>query len=272
VSSYIHGTSPEEQRRLALLNGIVNGGSLRELALSGGERILEVGAGLGQLARLMSRAAGSSGRVVGIEFSAEQIVGAEALATAAGEQGLVEFRRGDAADPPLEDGEWGSFDLSHARFLLEHVTDPQAVVRAMARAVRPGGRVVLEDDDHDVLRLWPEPEAVLAVWSAYVETYRRIGCDPLIGRKLVALLHGAATVPVRSTWIFFGACSGDPAFSALVANLAGILAGAREAILATGTVGAAEIERALTSLGAWGGRPDASFGYAIAWVEGRRPS
>ncbi len=271
MSSYIHGTSPEEQERLALLNGIVNAGSLRELPIAGGERILEVGSGLGQLARLMSRAAGSSGRVVGIEFSAEQIARADALASAVGEQGLVEFRRGDAASPPLDEREWGSFDLSHARFLLEHVTDPQAVVGAMVRAVRPGGRVVLEDDDHDVLRLWPEPEAVLEVWYAYVESYRRIGCDPLIGRKLVSLLHGAGAVPVRSTWIYFGACSGDPVFAALVANLAGILAGAREAILATGAVGASKLERALGSLRAWGARPDASFGYAIAWAEGRRP-
>jgi SAM-dependent methyltransferase len=271
VSSYIHGTSPEEQRRLALLNGIVNAGSLRELAIAGGERILEFGSGLGQLARLMSRAAGSTGRVVGIEFSAEQIAGAEALASAAGEQGLVEFRRGDAADPPLEEGEWGSFDLSHARFLLEHVTDPQAVVRAMVGAVRPGGRVVLEDDDHDVLRLWPEPDAVLDVWNAYVLSYRRIGCDPLIGRKLVSLLHGAGAVPVRATWIYFGACPGDPVFPALVGNLAGILAGAREAILATGGVSASELECALTSLRTWAARPDASFGYAIAWAEGRRP-
>ena len=35
--------------------------------------------------------------------------------------------------------------------------DPLAVVRQMVRAVKPGGRVVLADDDHDLLRLWPEP-------------------------------------------------------------------------------------------------------------------
>ena len=272
MSSYIHGTSPEEQKRLALLNGIINSGSLRELSLKGGERILEVGSGLGQMARLMSRAAGGTGRVLGIESSADQIAAAEALASAAGEPGLVEFRRGDAADPPLDESEWGSFDVAHARFLLEHVTDPLSVVRAMARAVRPGGRVVLEDDDHDVLRLWPEPTGVIDVWNAYVETYRRIGCDPLIGRKLVSLLHDAGAVPVRATWIFFGAGAGDPLLAALVSNMAGILAGARESILATGAVDDALLERALASLVAWGARPDASFGYAIAWAEGRRPA
>jgi len=224
------------------------------------------------MAREMARAGRGSTRVIGIDGSAEQIAEAEALAGADGETGLVEFRRGDAADLPLGDREWGSFDVAHARFLLEHVTDPAAVVGAMVRAVRPGGRIVLEDDDHDVLRLWPEPEGVLRVWRAYFESYRRIGCDPLIGRKLVTILHGAGAVPLRSTWTFFGACSGDPVFPALVANMAGILEGARASILAAGSLGAGDLERGVASLRDWGDRPDASFGYAIAWAEGRRPA
>ena len=28
---------------------------------------------------------------------------------------------------------------------------------SMIKALRPGGRIVLEDDPHDTLRLWPEP-------------------------------------------------------------------------------------------------------------------
>ena len=54
----------------------------------------------------------------------------------------------------------GRFDLVHTRFLLEHVPDPLAIVREMVAAARPGGRIVLIDDDHDLLRFWPDcPEA-----------------------------------------------------------------------------------------------------------------
>ena len=60
-SRYIHGTTPEEQARLALLNDLLNGACLRELAVRPGERILDVGCGLGHLGRAMARAAG--GRV-----------------------------------------------------------------------------------------------------------------------------------------------------------------------------------------------------------------
>ena len=118
----------------------------------------------------------------------EQIAEAKRQAAGDGEEGLIEIRQGLATDLPLRDDEWGSFDVAHARFLLEHVADPEAVVRQMLRAVRPGGRVILEDDDHDVLRLWPAVAAFDELWQGYVESYSALGFDPYIGRRLVGLL------------------------------------------------------------------------------------
>src|SRR5262249_7142532 len=134
ASSYIHGTAPTEQQRLSLLNDLMNDASLRELALRDGERLLDVGSGLGQLSRAMARAAGPAGRVVGVEGDARQLAEARRLAAAAGEEVLVDFRAGDALQLPLREEEWSTFDVAHARFLLEHVRDPLGVVRAMVRA------------------------------------------------------------------------------------------------------------------------------------------
>src|SRR5688572_30181111 len=100
-SEYIHGTAPEEQARLSVLNDLLNVGSLRELHLQGGERILDIGSGLGQLSRAMARVSGV--RVVGVERSADQIAEAERQAAQAGEVTLAEFRRGDALHLPLRD-------------------------------------------------------------------------------------------------------------------------------------------------------------------------
>jgi SAM-dependent methyltransferase len=272
TSGYIHGTTPDEQRRLSALNDMLNSTSLRELGLRGGEHVLDVGSGLGQLARGMARAAGASGRVIGIERSREQIVEAGRLAAAAGESSLVEFREGDALAFPLAEAEWGTFDVAHTRFLLEHVPDPAGVVAQMARAVRPGGRVVLEDDDHDVQRLWPEPPGLRLLWETYMRTYDRLGNDPIIGRRLVALLHGAGLEPVRNTWLFFGGCAGDAHFAPLVSNLAGIYQGARAAMIATGAIDGAQFDDAMGGLEAWGRRPDAAFWFARCWAEGRRPA
>ena len=269
-SRYVHGTAPEEQRRLATLNELLNESSLRALALGGGERVLDLGAGLGQLTRAMARAAGPAGRVVGIERSAEQIAEARRLARADGEERLVDLRPGDVMALDLPPAEWGSFDVAHARFILEHVPDPLRVVRAMVRAVRPGGRIVLEDDDHDVLRLWPEPPGVEALWRAYIRTYERNGNDPYVGRKLVALLDAAGATPVRNDWLYFGGCAGDGRLDLFVRNLGGLLEGARDEILAPGELDRARVDAALAALGTWGERPDAAFWFARCWAEGVR--
>jgi hypothetical protein len=137
--------------------------------------------------------------------------------------------------------------------------------------VRPGGRVVLADDDHDVLRLWPEPPGLAEVWRAYVRTYDRLGNDPFVGRRLVSLLHHSGAKPVRNTWIFFGSCSGNPTFDVVVNNLVDILEGAKAAILAHALLDADAFGQGVASLRAWGGRPDAAFWYATAWAEGVRP-
>lgn len=271
-SHYVHGTHPEEQRRLSLLNDILNRGSLRELALRGGERILDVGCGLGQLTRRMALAAGPAGRVVGIDRSAEQLVQARRLASEAGEETQVEFREGDVLALSLPAGEWGSFDVAHTRFVLEHVPQPLEVVRSMVKAVKPGGRVVLEDEDHDVLRLWPELPGVERVWRAYIESYVRRGNDPFVGRKLAALLHQAGASPTRAASIWFGSSAGEPMFRAWVDNFHGVLSGAREAVLSTGAVDAPAFEAALVTLREWGGRPDAASWYFMAYAEGVKGS
>ena len=56
TSEYIHGSEPEEQERLSLLNGLLNASSLRALRLRPGDRVLDLGAGLGQLTRAMAEA------------------------------------------------------------------------------------------------------------------------------------------------------------------------------------------------------------------------
>ena len=275
-AGYVHGTAPTEQARLARLNAMLNTRALDVLALKGGERVLDLGSGLGQMSRGMARR--GAGHVLGIERSAAQIAFAREHARDGGDQplldsGRVEWREGDAAAPPLTDAEWGSFDVAHARFLLEHLRDPLAAVKTMVRAVRPGGRIVLADDDHDLLRLWPEPPGFATLWGAYIRTYDRLGCDPFVGRRLVALLHDAGAPPRKNTLLWFGACAGEEegALGALALNVREILSGAEAAICETGGLRARDFAAALAALMAWSERPDAAIWYGMAWAEGRRP-
>lgn len=270
-SHYIHGTAQTEQERLALMNRLVNHRALTELTLSGGERILDVGCGLAGLTRAMARAVGPTGRVVGIERNSEQLAEALRQADAEGEANLVELRRGDVAELPLTSEEWGSFDIVHARFLLEHLRRPQQAVRAMVRAVRPGGRVVLQDDDHALLRLWPEPTGFGAIWEAYCRSYDRAGNDPFIGRRLIALLHDAGARPTRNTFLFFGASAGEPLFDTWAENCRRVLLSAATFIRDEALCDDSTWTAGLAGFDAWRERPDAAAWYPVCWAEGLRP-
>ncbi len=269
MSHYIHGTGSEEQQRLTLLNTVLlNEECLKQMGLLGGERILDVGSGLGQFSRAMARK--SKTVVLGIERSEEQIGEARRQSKTDHEEGLVEFRKGDARELPLREDEWGTFDLAWTRFVLEHVPDPLNVVKQMVRAVRKGARVVLADDDHDILRLYPEIPEFVKLWNAYMQTYTALGNDPIVGRKLVSFLHEAGAAPVRNTWIFFGSCSGDRRFDIYVDNLIGVIAGAKEEIVKQGLFEEKRFDRVISSFGSWSKQPEAALWYGVAWAEGMK--
>lgn len=265
---YIHGTSPEEQERLSRLNEILNEGCLRELHLVGGEYILDVGSGLGQFTRQMARAAGETGYVLGIERDAAQLATARRLAAAAGEEPLVVFRQGDARQLPLQETEWGRFDLAHARFVLEHVSRPEVVVEQMRRALRPGGRLVLADDDHATFTPTPQPAGFPLLWEAYLRSYDRAGNDPYVGRRLIGLLHRAGLRDLRNTIVFFGSCAGQPLFPAVADNLIGLLTGARDYLLEQQLINRASFEQGIAGLQAWKALPEAALWYGVCWAEG----
>lgn len=267
---YVHGFSRHEQDRLTRMQRLLNDAQLAAMDLEGVTRLLDVGCGLGQLTRAFARALPGNARVVGVERNDAQRAEAMRQAEADGETDRVEFRAGDALTLPLHDDERGSFDLVHARFLLEHVREPAAVVRGMVEAVRPGGRVVLVDDDHDALRLAPSCEPFERAWRAYWETYRDRGQDPLVGRRLPALLSEAGAPPVRVTTVFYGAVRGMAHFDLTVDNLIEVVRGAADGTVASRRIERSALEHALDAFDRWRHHDAATVWYTLPLAEGRR--
>jgi SAM-dependent methyltransferase len=266
-STYIHGSDPGEQSRLSRLNEILNAMCLREMHIATGMHILDVGCGLGQLSRMMGKAAGQ--RVVGIERDPRQITEARRQAARAGEETYLDIREGDVLDFPLAKNEWGTFDLVHARFVLEHVKDPAKVVAQMARAARPGGRIIISDDDHSLLRLRPEPPGARELWALYQRAYDRIGCDPLIGTRLLELMVAADLRAKRAALLNFGA--GEDHFPDMVENFVGVVCTARATIVEGGLMDPAHFDSVCDAIRVWGRRPDAVIWYPLCWAEAVKP-
>ena len=272
ASEYIHGSSPAEQERLSLLNDILNEACLRELSLQPGAKVLDLGSGLGQFSRLIARTVGSDGHVIGIERDQDQLAQARSLADSDGETELVEFRRGDAFELPLSEREWGTFDLAHARFLLEHVPRPTEVIASMVRSVRPGGRVFVADDDHDSFRPWPEPPGFQLLWQAYIHSYEKLGNDPYVGRRLVSLLHDGGLTSIRNSCVFFGGCAGNERFEAVADNVIGALEGAKNEMVTAEFLDEESFRSGIDGLKRWKADPAAALWYTVCCAEGVVPN
>jgi SAM-dependent methyltransferase len=270
-NQYIHGSSATERDRLALMNRLINPVCLEALGLAGERRVLDVGAGTGLFTRLMAQRLPADAQIVAVEIDPDQVRAAKQSAAGDGDGCAIDFRIGDAADLPLEPDEWGSMDLAHTRYLLEHVRDPLSVVRTMVAALRPGGRIVILDDDHELLRLWPEPDGVMAAWTAYYGSYASLETDARVGRKLAGLIHEAGARPSRITQLFYGACSGSEQFPDFVDNLVGQLQGARNTVLSLGGISPEAYDAGIENFIRFKSRPDAALWYVINWAEGQVP-
>ncbi|MDN3517666.1 bifunctional 2-polyprenyl-6-hydroxyphenol methylase/3-demethylubiquinol 3-O-methyltransferase UbiG [Aquisalimonas lutea] len=99
-----------------------------------GRDVLDVGCGGGILTEAL---AGCGARVTGIDLSAESLEVARLHALETGAE--ITYR--DIAVEDLAREVPGSFDVVTCMELLEHVPDPESVVAACTRLVRPGGHL-----------------------------------------------------------------------------------------------------------------------------------
>src|SRR5215475_15003579 len=106
----------------------------RQAGVGPGQRVLDLGSGVGDVSMLLARIVGPSGEVVGIERDSSSIARAEARAAAAGLLN-VSFMQSDVSDISSDK----LFDAAVGRFILPFQPDPISVLRGVARLVRLGG-------------------------------------------------------------------------------------------------------------------------------------
>ena len=110
-------------------------------ALRPGDRVIDLGSGSGTDAFLAAALVGPSGRVVGVDFTPEQVEKARALAAEAG-VGNIEFVEGRIEDLPVEDD---GFDCVISNGVINLSPEKDRVFAEVARVLRPGGRMAVAD-------------------------------------------------------------------------------------------------------------------------------
>ncbi len=179
----------EGRERLRVLARVMRPTTLPLLERAGvtsGMRCLDVGCGGGDVTFDLASLVGVTGSVVGVDVDATKVDLARGDASH-GQLSNVEFRVTDLTDGLGEE----QYDVVYARFVLTHLRDPEGGVEVMRRALRPGGRLVVEDIDFRGSFCDPENADFRRYEEIYVETARRNGGDPHIAVRLPSMLVAA---------------------------------------------------------------------------------
>lgn len=197
-SQYPLGTSDSELERLRFQHGVwsnVTRGFLDRIGIARGARVLDAGCGPGFVtAELVSRV-GRSGEVHALDESArwiehvEQEIEARSWANVRAECAKLE-------EVELEEG---AYDLVFARWVLSFVPEPERVLQRLARALKPGGQLALEDYNHEGVSLFPESTGFRAVVRATRALYASHGGDVWIAGRASELVRRAGLELVSLT-------------------------------------------------------------------------
>jgi ubiquinone/menaquinone biosynthesis C-methylase UbiE len=109
------------------------------LHLKAGIQVADIGAGSGYYSELLSRAAGSTGRVYAVDIQPGMIRLVEERIRRLNLTNVTPFL-GSVADPKLPHG---AIDLALLVDVYHEFSDPQSMLRRIRSALRPDGRLVL---------------------------------------------------------------------------------------------------------------------------------
>lgn len=184
-NEYIISGGEEGKKRLDVISEILNRYTKNILEIDGrldGKRFLDMGCGGGSIALMVAKMVGKTGYVTAIDFDKE----------------IVELARKDAIQHRINNVTYKTlnaydidykdvFDIAYARFLLSHLKDPLTVIRNMLKALKPKGRLIIEDVDFSGHFCIPGCKAFDSYLHYYVTAAKNNGQDANIGLSLVKL-------------------------------------------------------------------------------------
>lgn len=179
--------------------------ALDRLAVGSGWRVVDVGAGAGDVAVALAEIVGRAGRVYAVD--SDPVARDETARAAAAHSQVIAITQ-RAEDLRLPE----PVDLAFCRFLLLHVTHPVAVLARMVDAVRPEGWVVAQEPITSAGRVDGSP---LSMPDAR---------HPDVGALLPALVRRAGLV-LEDAWAEAPAWSGPGPVASYLEDLTGVSPG-----------------------------------------------
>ncbi|MGC2166859.1 MAG: methyltransferase domain-containing protein [Gallionella sp.] len=178
--NYIHSYDAAEQHRLVAQAAFLEPYIHPLLAFEPGDSILEIGCGVGaQIRTVLNRQKISS--ITGIDLSGAQISKAGQLLAREVREGLVTLVVGSGAELPFSDE---SFDAIYIFFVLEHFSNPGAILAEAKRVLKFAGKMYCTEVFNSGIYIYPHNQVLLDYWKQFNRLQASIGGNPDIGIQL----------------------------------------------------------------------------------------
>jgi len=189
LASVDHAAELSRLEKLQAINDPATVARLDEIGIEIGWRCLEVGAGAGSIARVLSERVGAKGEVVAADIDPRflsEFPGAN--------RRVVVHDLSNGPVPPAD------FDFAHCRAVLAHIEDLAGAARNLVDSVRPGGTVLCEEPDYGACEPCDQGHPSASIFRFYLEGV--LGgdrMDPYAGRNVYAALQEAGLEDLRSS-------------------------------------------------------------------------
>jgi SAM-dependent methyltransferase len=245
TSAYVHGYDAREVLRLQDQAGTLVDLLHADTAYPAGSAVLEAGCGVGAQTVTLARRSPEA-RFTSVDVSAASLAEAERRVAAA-QLRNVTFRRADIFDLPFAAA---SFDHVFVCFVLEHLAEPVAALRALKTLLRPGGTITVIEGDHGSAYFHPDSAAAHDAIGTQIELQKRAGGDALIGRQVFPLLTGAGFDDVRVSPRMVYVDASRPALvdGFTRKTFTAMIEGVREPALAAGLIDAERFDQGVRDL------------------------
>jgi ubiquinone/menaquinone biosynthesis C-methylase UbiE len=215
---YELGHSDRELKRLRLQAQLVDPITrhfFHDAGLKSGMRVLDVGSGGGDTALLAAELVGESGEVLGVDRSPVAVAAAQNRMDALGKHN-ISFRQGDMGTLEVTQ----TFDAVVGRHVLVFNPNPAAMLKAVARLVRPGGVIAFHEPDWNGSRSNPVAPMYERCSDWIVRTFKKVGANPYMGQDLhSAFVRAGIPAPSMALRALIGGPSDDFSYVDLIAEL-----------------------------------------------------
>lgn len=265
LRSYIIKGGEEGRARLSVLARVLaptTEGLFDRFEPLKGKVAIDAGCGGGDVSFEIAERVGPEGKVIAFDLDETKLAAAREEAARRG-LGHVEFVNASVVEP------WPASGASfvYVRFVLTHLTEPEALLARALDALQPGGTIVVEDIDFAGHFCDPHCDAFYRYTELYVGAAKLRGVDAFIGRRLPRLLDGAGFAGVDSSLVQPQGRRGE------VKEVTSMtLSAISDALVASGLTTTQEIADLKAELKAFAARPDTTVSLPrIFQAWGRKP-